>query len=162
MKTTEAQRRARKRYAQTHKEAERQKSREHYYAHKEEYKRKHRLYVLAHKQEIIEYRKKWYGEHKEEQNKKRRKYQRDMKVEVLTHYSESPPRCAHCEESDLDVLCIDHIYGGGTNHRRTLEIKNFYTWLIRNNYPDGYQVLCANCNLRKRIKNKEHYRGKNG
>jgi hypothetical protein len=44
------------------------------------------------------------------------------------------------------MLGIDHINGGGTKHRK--EIKNFgiYKWLIDNNYPLGYRVLCHNCN----------------
>jgi hypothetical protein len=25
----------------------------------------------------------------------------------------------------------------------------FYSWLRRNNYPEGYQVLCFNCNIAK-------------
>ena len=23
------------------------------------------------------------------------------------------------------------------------------SWVVKNNYPEGYQVLCANCNMQK-------------
>ena len=57
--------------------------------------------------------------------------------------------CNCCKVIDPDVLCIDHINGGGEKHRR--EMKNSssirtYKWLRDNNYPDGFQVLCHNCN----------------
>jgi len=76
------------------------------------------------------------------------------KVLVLTNYSsKETPCCAFCGESDIIVLQIDHINGGGTRHRKEIHEatgNSFYYWLIKNNYPSGYQVLCANCNTRKR------------
>ncbi len=75
-----------------------------------------------------------------------------VKFRVLSHYSEGVPKCKCCSESDIDVLCIDHINGGGGEERRCLNIKpgiEFYWHLIRNGYPKGYQVLCFNCNLKK-------------
>ncbi len=51
----------------------------------------------------------------------------------------------------MDVLCLDHIRGGGNKELTALGIKGniFYRWLVKHNYPEGYQVLCANCNMRK-------------
>ena len=87
------------------------------------------------------------------------KYRLANKMKVLIHYGGNPPKCACCGFSDIRALQIDHINGGGMEHRRSIGIKNggitFYLWLIRNGFPEGFQVLCANCNWIKRSKNKE-------
>lgn len=82
-----------------------------------------------------------------------RRYE-EVKLEVLSHYSFGTPRCEYCGETDIRCLCIDHIDGGGSQHHREIGVGRggaFYLWLKRNNYPDGFQVLCANCNLRKKF-----------
>ena len=74
------------------------------------------------------------------------------RLEVLVHYSGiNPPRCKWCNIDDIDVLCIDHINGGGNEHRRRLRLggRPFLQWLRADNYPEGYQVLCWNCNAKK-------------
>jgi hypothetical protein len=45
-------------------------------------------------------------------------------------------------------LEIDHIDGEGTKHRSQVG-RHITDWLIRNNMPDGFQILCANCNRGK-------------
>lgn len=78
-----------------------------------------------------------------------------LKKEVLGHYSFSPlPKCARCGIEDVDVLCIDHINGGGTKHLKSLHISagtGFYSWLKKKGFPEEFQVLCANCNLKKQV-----------
>ena len=76
-------------------------------------------------------------------------------MKVLNHYSGNPPLCVCCSEEHLDFLTIDHIDGGGYKHRKEIKAvgNNFYTWLINNGFPDGYQVLCMNCNWSKRLNN---------
>jgi hypothetical protein len=89
---------------------------------------------------------------------KRREYGRNLcqtrRLQVLIHYGGDPPKCAcpPCGEDKIEFLSIDHIHGGGNKHMRKLGLKggvNFHTWLIKNNYPEGYQVLCMNCNHAK-------------
>lgn len=78
-----------------------------------------------------------------------------FKIEVLSHYSGNPPKCANCGESEIIVLSIDHINGDGSAHRKELRFKlgsTLYRWLKKNNYPAGFQVLCMNCQYRKRWK----------
>jgi hypothetical protein len=57
--------------------------------------------------------------------------------------------CACCGEREPAFLTIDHLDGGGCEHRRELKTKNIYRWLVRNKFPAGFQVLCWNCNLAK-------------
>jgi len=74
-----------------------------------------------------------------------------LKLDILLHYCNGGVVCNNCGESDIDVLQIDHINGGGNQQRKALGLRGgrLYLWMIQNGYPDGYQVLCANCNMRK-------------
>ena len=58
------------------------------------------------------------------------------------------------QKKKLEIL--SHINGGGASHRRIAR-NNVYGWLKRNGYPEGYQVLCMNCQLIKRQENRECY-----
>lgn len=81
--------------------------------------------------------------HNKENNQKRR-------MIVLQFYGGNPPKCACCGEKEIKFLSIDHIKGGGTKHRKEMGVgKSIYPWLIRNNFPEGFQVLCHNCNMAK-------------
>ena len=74
------------------------------------------------------------------------------RIEVLTHYSHGIPKCSCCGEREIKFLQIDHINGGGSKDRKKNKVRGgqpFYYFLKRNNYPKGFQVLCANCNLAK-------------
>ena len=63
--------------------------------------------------------------------------------------------CVCCGESYYEFLAVDHIEGGGNSHRKSLSKTNsvhygdLYNWLIKNNFPKGFQILCHNCNLAK-------------
>lgn len=67
--------------------------------------------------------------------------------------------CKCCGESGISFLTIDHIDGKGAEHRRELYGANakkatgmhMYSWLKKNQYPEGFQVLCFNCNASKHI-----------
>jgi hypothetical protein len=83
----------------------------------------------------------------EEQREKRRSYTREwerrQRLQAIEHYG---GKCDCCGESRYEFLAIDHIDGGGVRHRREDNIPNIARWLITNNYPDGFRVLCHNCN----------------
>jgi hypothetical protein len=72
-----------------------------------------------------------------------RDWLRRLKIEVFNHYGGS--KC-QCGETRLAALTIDHINGGGAEHRRKECGNHLYKWLKRNGFPQGYRVLCANCN----------------
>jgi len=66
--------------------------------------------------------------------------------EVLKHYGGEPPKCACCGEDRFEFLSIDHINGGGKEHIKSIGYT-LARWLKKNHYPEGYRVLCHNCNF---------------
>lgn len=56
---------------------------------------------------------------------------------------------------NLLALTIDHLGGGGSEHRRKTRYWSFYKWLARQGFPRGYQVLCMNCQMIKKFVNNE-------
>jgi hypothetical protein len=80
-----------------------------------------------------------------------KKHNQKLRHDILVHYSGGLPACSCCGEKHDEFLTIDHINGGGTDHRR-MGIKGGYAtyrWLIKNNFPPGFQILCMNCNFAK-------------
>lgn len=82
-----------------------------------------------------------------------RELERNAKLKVFIYYSGGTPHCACCGETTITFLQIDHINNDGNKHRSVLCSHNggggpkTYRWLIRNHFPPGFQVLCANCNI---------------
>ena len=86
----------------------------------------------------------------------RDRWKAKLRLEVLIHYSKSnsnTPQCVCCGERTLEFLTIDHVNGrkGLPRAERQLAGIKLYTWLRKNSYPTGFQVLCANCNLAKGV-----------
>lgn len=76
-------------------------------------------------------------------------YNRDLKIRlnVLNHYSlEGKIKCACCGTEDIDTLCMDHKNGDGNEHRKIVSASSMFRWIMRNDYPDTFRILCANCN----------------
>jgi len=61
------------------------------------------------------------------------------------------PNCKCCGESESKFLTIDHMNNDGAEHRKEIRGDKIYGWLVRNGFPDGFQVLCWNCNLGKQM-----------
>jgi len=74
------------------------------------------------------------------------KYRHRLRIQILKHYSGNNPSCECCKEKTIEFLCIDHIEGGGSKHRKEIGHGALYAWLKRKNFPDGFRVLCHNCN----------------
>ncbi len=69
------------------------------------------------------------------------------KIKVMDHYG--GPCCVGCGESDARILQMDHTNGGGNQHAKEIGGRGkIYQWLIANNFPPGFRVLCPNCNIR--------------
>ena len=78
-----------------------------------------------------------------------RRFRAALRQRVLDHYGR---KCACCGEGTEEFLAIDHIDGGGAKHRREINRLSgwhFYRWLEQNEWPEGFQILCHNCNFSK-------------
>lgn len=83
-----------------------------------------------------------------------RNYKRSLKLEVIAEYG---GKCVCCSENQVEFLTIDHINGGGAQHRRKISKTpkgaspdTLYRWLKKNGFPkDNFQLLCFNCNCAK-------------
>ena len=96
---------------------------------------------------------------KKSHRERERAARKRIKQNVISHYSNKTMLCGKCGFSDVRALTIDHVNGGGRKHRKELNLKaghQFYTWLVNQNYPEGFQVLCMNCQFIKRVECKEH------
>ena len=117
-----------------------------------EHKEYIRLYRLRNKEKIKEQERKRYAGYSKEwkakvvlKNKDRRIR---LRLEAIKKYG---GMCNCCGEAEVKFLSIDHINGGGNQHRKVLKTRSIGEWLYSNNYPGGFQVLCFNCNMAKSI-----------
>jgi hypothetical protein len=76
---------------------------------------------------------------------------RNTRQQVILHYGD---KCKCCEESNIHFLELDHVQNDGNLLRKgnPEHAKRLWLWLKKHNYPIGYQILCANCNIEKSIK----------
>lgn len=77
----------------------------------------------------------------------------NYKIQAFQAYSDGVIKCVNCEKSDLELLTLDHISGGGNKHRQANKIGaggDTYRFLKKNAYPPGFQVLCWNCQFKKK------------
>lgn len=90
---------------------------------------------------------------KDEDLNAQQRYRKKLRLEALVAYGMV---CQCCGEYRYEFLCIDHMDGGGNAHRKEVGGggNGFLKWLRDNNYPEGYQTLCHNCNFAK------HFYGK--
>ncbi len=81
-------------------------------------------------------------------SEKTKRYQRRARVDCLNHYGR---QCNCCGESVEMFLEFDHIDNNGAEHRKVDKIRSLPVWLKRNGFPEGFHVLCRNCNWGKHI-----------
>lgn len=85
----------------------------------------------------------------EERKERVRQNSRRKRAAVFNHYSNGKVECVCCGEKMFEFLSIDHINNDGAKHRREIHTENLAGWLIKNNFPQGFQVMCMNCNCGK-------------
>lgn len=116
-------------------------------------------------QSCIDYRINYNKTHKKQRLEASRKYREthdlhkyyhdrfiEVKIKIINHYSKGKMCCSCCGEKILEFLTVDHLNNDGTKHRKKIGVKNgkgFYDWIIKNNYPEIFQILCWNCNWAK-------------
>lgn len=81
--------------------------------------------------------------------KRYEKIRAQNRIDVIDHYG---GKCVCCGETELHFLAIDHPNNDGGDERKKVGAgSSFYAWLIRNDLPDGYVVLCHNCNFGRHL-----------
>jgi hypothetical protein len=85
----------------------------------------------------------WLEKKRESTNRRRR----DIALEAFTHYSGGDPRCYCCGETQVLLLALDHIDGGGNKHRKELKVSHQSHWAKRNGWPAIFRVACHSCNM---------------
>lgn len=80
---------------------------------------------------------------------KRAKYRLDRE-KVIAHYG---GRCACCAEAQFEFLAVDHVVDRYTDRKNRVggdrEGQPLILWIIKHNFPEGFQILCHNCNTAK-------------
>jgi len=90
----------------------------------------------------------WYQKNRDKYNQSQREEYHQLINEVIDGYG---GKCKCCGETRKEYLTIDHKNGNGRKHRKEIGVtgSGFYRWLKENNYPEGFQILCFNCNCGK-------------
>ena len=106
-------------------------------------------YREANRERINAANKDWRKNNREKQRACTREWCNANKFLAIKHYTKGTMACACCGETRYRTLTFDHINNDGADHRR--EMKNTFIprWLIKNNFPADFQVLCMNCNFTK-------------
>jgi len=98
---------------------------------------------------------KWRDENPDKVRAGQIRHYRELRLGVLAAYGN---KCACCGETCERFLAIDHIHGGGNQHRKKVFGVHsacgpvFYRWLRNEGYPkDDFQILCHNCNMGKHM-----------
>lgn len=86
----------------------------------------------------------------EKYRERRKRFLLNRRITVLSFYSKGVPKCACCGEMNYEFLAIDHINNDGNKHRKQIG-GNINAWIMANNFPDMFQVLCHNCNFAKGV-----------
>jgi hypothetical protein len=74
---------------------------------------------------------------------KQKRWRDKIKKIVSDYYGEI---CVCCGEKESSMLTMDHALNIGKDRRKEGNINLF---LIKNNFPSGYSVMCHNCNISK-------------
>lgn len=103
----------------------------------------HKKWREKNKKYYKRYKDKWYRDN----SLRLRDYRLHVKQTVYDNYGN---KCNCCGETEKKFLTIDHVNndgyktrngGGGTD--------KLYRQIIKEKFPDKYQILCYNCNLGK-------------
>lgn len=126
-----------------------EKSKKYYRNHREEIKLKSKKYNDIHKEEVKLRRKKYNEKNRVPRLEVEKTRRRVAKLEAFNHYTNNNIKCLDCGKNDIRVLQIHHMNNDGAKHRKEMNSGNASLWLKKYNFPEGYQILCANCHLLK-------------
>ena len=123
---------AQARYRKKNKDKLNKEKREFYHKNKQGIQAQQSEYRKKNKERIYAYNAKW-------QREQRAKF-REAAVTGYGH------KCICCGVSETVFLEIHHPEGNGKVDRKEKGGSlYFYRWLVENNFPQGYELVCANC-----------------
>ena len=141
-------------YLNSHRDENKDRCRKWYLNNKQSAAQKNKLYRVLNKDKIKQY----LNENSSRILFFQRQRNHKKKKMVMFHYSNGNMCCANCGDDIYEKLTIDHIDGGGIKHRKITGLgSGLYRWLVKNNYPEGFQVLCIECNWLKGRVSTERY-----
>lgn len=122
---------------------------------KEEYRKRRMAYYRAHKSRFQERNRQYYHRHRdkllEQVNAHARRRRSALKAAL---YKKLGGKCKRCGITDVRVLCVDHVNGGGWQERKESTYTTLYTRMLADT-TGKYQLLCHNCNWIKRYERQE-------
>lgn len=66
-------------------------------------------------------------------------------------------RCLACSETDIVVLTVDHIFGGGGKERALRNVGHFYWDILKGRRCiEDLRCLCYSCQARARVHGPDH------
>ena len=110
---------------------------------------KAKKYRAAHLDQEKAYFESYYAANKQKISDYHKRHRQQLRLLVLSHYSNGTPTCACCRESRFEFLTLDHIHNNGAAHKRQVGRGQVYYSIRDAGFPPEYQVLCFNCNCAK-------------
>lgn len=105
---------------------------------------------ILNKNKIRKHKKSYYLINKERLDKKTKETKLKNRQIVYNHYGN---KCSCCGEDNIYFLTIDHVNNDGQKDRLKSGFKrkgnSLYIKIIKENFPNTYQLLCWNCNCSK-------------
>jgi hypothetical protein len=78
-----------------------------------------------------------------------------VKDRVFEAYGGYHCSCPGCSEDNPTFMTLDHVNDDGAEQRKSLQSSSaLFYWIIRNDFPPGFQVLCWNCNCGRAMNNR--------
>ena len=116
--------------------------------------------VIYTKEELIEKRKKYEQSRKPQRQIYAAERVRKIRLLIINHYTKNTLicQCKRCDVKGYDFLTIEHLNTDGAEQRREINPQQIYRFIIDNDFPDDYTVLCWNCNCSKKGKECAHFR----
>ncbi len=110
-------------------------------------------------EKMLEYKRQWRKKHPEtykrwyQKNKKTILLKasvraKKLRIYAIRHYSNETMGCGCCNEKNIEFLTIDHLPNAPHKRKNTKRGgREIFYWLKKNNYPQGFRILCMNCNF---------------
>lgn len=112
---------------------------------------KRRISYVKNRQKRINSTKKWRKNNYHKFMQYVRKRRNEVKIELVNGYG---GKCECCGENRIVFLSLDHINRDGKiDRKRFYTSDDLYRHLIKRGFPEGYRILCMNCNFATRYGN---------